>query len=116
MKKKLLIVDDKDTIAKVGSFYLSDEFDIDYKSDAGYALDYIKEGNIPDIIVLDIRMPRMKVDELLRILKAASNYKSILILMLSSEDSTSVIFRLLYEGAEDYIWTPFTPMTFSVSI
>lgn len=54
-----------------------------------------------------------------RILKIHENnelFKSIPIVMLSSEESTTERIRLLEEGAEDYILKPFNPLELKVRI
>ena len=52
-------------------------------------------------------MPLMMGDEFLRYMKNNELFKSIPIVMLSSEESTTERIRLLEEGAEDYILKPF---------
>lgn len=76
----------------------------------------LNEGNIPDLIISDIRMPLMTGDEFLRYMKNNELFKSIPIVMLSSEESTTERIRLLEEGAEDYILKPFNPLELKVRI
>ena len=106
-KKKVLIVDDKDQIAKILYVYLQGDYDCHYKPNPLAAIQWLLEGNIPDLIISDIRMPEMRGDELLR---------GIPVIMLSSEDSTSERIRLLEEGAEDYIVKPFNPLELKIRI
>ena len=109
MKKKILLVDDKATIGKVASIYLGKDYDVMY-------LDWLNEGNVPDLIISDIRMPLMRGDEFLRYMKANELFKSIPIVMLSSEESTTERIKLLEEGAEDYILKPFNPLELKIRI
>ena len=74
------------------------------------------EGNVPDLIISDIRMPLMTGDEFLRYMKNNELFKSIPIVMLSSEESTTERIRLLEEGAEDYILKPFNPLELKIRI
>ena len=71
---------------------------------------------IPDLFIWDIRMPLMTGDEFLRYMKNNELFKSIPIVMLSSEESTTERIRLLEEGAEDYILKPFNPLELKVRI
>lgn len=103
MKKKILLVDDKATIGKVASIYLGKDYDVMYLENPIKAIDWLNEGNVPDLIISDIRMPLMRGDEFLRYMKANELFKSIPIVMLSSEESTTERIKLLEEGAEDYI-------------
>lgn len=116
MKKKILLVDDKVSIAKVVSIYLSQEYDFTYCENPIKAIEWLHEGNFPDLIISDIRMPLMTGDEFLLYMKSNELFKSIPFVMLSSEESTSERIRLLEAGAEDYILKPFNPMELKVRI
>ena len=70
----------------------------------------------PDLVISDIRMPLMRGDEFLRYMKANELFKSIPIVMLSSEESTTERIKLLEEGAEDYILKPFNPLELKIRI
>ena len=95
-KKKILIVDDKDQIAKILYVYLQGDYDCYYKPNP--------------------RMPEMRGDEFLAYLKRNELLRGIPVIMLSSEDSTSERIRLLEEGAEDYIVKPFNPLELKIRI
>ena len=60
MKKKILLVDDKATIGKVASIYLGKDYDVMYLENPIKAIDWLNEGNVPDLIISDIRMPLMR--------------------------------------------------------
>lgn len=116
MKKRILLLDDKETIAKVVAYYLSSEYDFIYFDNAIKGIQWLQEGNMPDLIISDIRMPEMRGDEFLSYMKSNELFKHIPIVMLSSEESTSERIRLLNEGAEDYILKPFNPMELKIRI
>ena len=107
MKKKILLVDDKSTIGKVAGVYLGKEYDFTYLEDPIKAIEWLNEGNVPDL---------MMGDEFLRYMKNNELFKSIPIVMLSSEESTTERIRLLEEGAEDYILKPFNPLELKIRI
>ena len=65
MKKKILLVDDKATIGKVAGIYLGKDYDFTYLEDPIKAIEWLNEGNVPDLIISDIRMPLMTGDEFL---------------------------------------------------
>lgn len=115
-KKKILLVDDKETIGKVASIYLGKDYDVTYLNNPIKAIDWLNQGNMPDLIISDIRMPEMTGDEFLEFMKANELYKNIPIIMLSSEESTTERIRLLEIGAEDYILKPFNPLELKVRI
>ena len=114
--KKILIVDDKESIAKIISIYLSKEFEIIWFENPIKGIGWLQTGNIPDLIILDILMPEMRGDEFLKYLKNNELFKSIPVIMLSGEDSTTERIRLLSEGADDYIVKPFNPLELKVRL
>lgn len=75
MKKKILLVDDKATIGKVASIYLGKDYDVMYLENPIKAIDWLNEGNVPDLIISDIRMPLMGGDEFLRYMKTNELFK-----------------------------------------
>ena len=115
-KKKVLIVDDKEQIAKILYVYLQGDYACYYKQNPVEAIGWINQGNMPDLIISDIRMPEMRGDEFLAYLKHNELFREIPVVMLSSEDSTSERIRLLEEGAEDYIVKPFNAMELKIRI
>ena len=110
MKKKILILDDKETIAKVLSIYLMSDYDVQWLPDGLQGVKWLQAGNTPDLIISDIRMPGMEW------IKQNELFKQIPVIMLSSEDSTSERIRLLEIGAEDYIVKPFNPMELKIRV
>ena len=95
MRKKILLVDDKETIGKVASIYLGKDYDCQYVQNPIKAIEWLYEGNLPDLIISDIRMPEMRGDEFLHYLKHNELFKDIPVIMLSSEESTTERIRLL---------------------
>ena len=116
MRKKILILDDKETIAKVLSIYLTSDYDCTWLPDGIQGMKWLQEGNVPDLIISDIRMPEMRGDDFLEWIKSNELFKHIPVIMLSSEDSTSERIRLLEVGASDYIVKPFNPMELKIRV
>jgi DNA-binding response OmpR family regulator len=116
VKKRVLIIDDKPTIAKIIQVYLNETFDCIYFEDPIKAIAWLQESNLPDLIISDINMPNMNGVEFLDYIKKNELYKSIPFVILSSEDSTSQKISLLEKGADDYISKPFNPMELKVRL
>jgi len=114
--KQILLVDDKASIAKVLSVYLGQEYDLVYSEDPLKAIEWLHQGNEPDLIISDIRMPHMSGEEFIHYLKSNELFKHIPVVILSSEESTTERIRLLEEGAVDYILKPFNPMELKVRV
>lgn len=63
----------------------------------------------PDLILLDVRMPRMTGYEACRVLKAMDGMKNIPIVFLSAKGQQSEMESGLDAGADAYILKPFAP-------
>lgn len=116
MKKNIILIDDKESIGKIVATYLSKEYNFAYFENPMKVIEYLKKGEIPDLIISDIRMPGMMGDEFLYYLKADKSFRSIPIIILSSEESTSKRIELLEKGAADYILKPFNPLELKVRV
>ncbi len=116
MKKRILIIDDKPTIAKVVSIYLSKDFDFTYFETPIKAISWLNEGNMPDLIITDLRMPEMSGADFVKYIKNNELFKHIPIIILSSEDSSTERINLLLNGATDYIIKPFNPLELKIRV
>jgi len=116
MKKKILIIDDKEAIIKIVSIYLSIDYDFKSFTSSIEALEWLENNNIPDLIISDIRMPIMNGVELVDKLKSNDKLKFIPIIILSAEDDSAMRISLLRKGCDDYIVKPFNPLELKVRI
>ena len=64
---------------------------------------------MPDIILMDVRMPRMTGYEACRLMKADPLLKHIPVVFLSAKGQDSEIQTGLEAGAEEYLLKPFAP-------
>ena len=109
MRKKILVVDDERTIRMLLENYLGQTYDVTAKSDGLDALNWLNTGNIPDLIIADINMPRMDGFEFVENLRASGYFKEIPVIMLSTSESSTEKVRFLRLGANDYMVKPFNP-------
>jgi twitching motility two-component system response regulator PilH len=78
-------------------------------SDGMEALERI-QGKVPDVVVLDIVMPRMNGYELCRKLKADPATQNVPVVMCSSKGEEFDRYWGMKQGADAYIAKPFQPM------
>ena len=64
---------------------------------------------IPDLILLDVRMPRMTGYEVCKLLKEQESTQKIPVIFLSAKGQESEVKTGLEVGAEEYILKPFSP-------
>jgi CheY-like chemotaxis protein len=64
---------------------------------------------MPDLILMDVRMPKMTGYEACRAMKATPDLKHIPVVFLSAKGQDSEIQTGLDAGAEEYLLKPFAP-------
>jgi len=106
-KAKILIVDDNvDTVELLTKRFHAEGYDTSEAYDGEQALKQVKEYQ-PDIILLDIMMPKIDGYEVSKRLKSYDNTKHIPIIMLSAKARVPDKIKGLDLGADDYIVKPF---------
>ncbi|OGH96751.1 MAG: hypothetical protein A2039_09480 [Candidatus Melainabacteria bacterium GWA2_34_9] len=107
IKKKILIVDDEPDIVETLKFLVESEgFESIIAMDGEEALRKAKEEN-PDVMILDVMLPKINGYKVCRLLKFDNKYKHIPILMVTarSQEEDKVIGE--ETGADEYITKPF---------
>lgn len=105
-QEKILVVDDEKEIAELIRDYLRAEgFEVFLAHDGEEAINCFREHN-PQLVVLDIMLPKMDGTEVCRIIREESN---IPILMVSAKKSDVDKILALGLGADDYMTKPFSP-------
>jgi two-component system alkaline phosphatase synthesis response regulator PhoP len=110
MKKgKILVVDDEENITQILEFSIGAEgYEVIVASNGEEAIEKARQEQ-PDLIILDIMMPKIDGYEACRILKANPLTKNIPVVLLTAK-GRDIDRRLGYEvGATDYIIKPFSP-------
>ncbi|AUS08236.1 DNA-binding response regulator [Laceyella sacchari] len=107
MGKKILVVDDEASIVKLVQFNLEKEgFQVDVAYDGEMALDMMKNG-FPDLLILDLMLPKLDGLEVCRRLRQEKKHIPILMLTAKTDEFDKVLGLEL--GADDYMTKPFSP-------
>jgi DNA-binding response OmpR family regulator len=69
----------------------------------------LAQKEIPDLILMDVRMPRMTGYEACALMKKDEKLKDIPVIFLSAKGQDSEIKTGLQAGATDYLLKPFAP-------
>lgn len=113
-KPKILLVDDEIAItSNLAPFLERAGFEVRTAGDGLAALNIISDY-APDLVVLDVLMPRMDGREVLRRLRQAGNWTPVLLLTQVGEAAERAM--ALEEGADDYLNKPFDPHELSARI
>jgi len=106
--KKLLIVDDEPNIVMSLEFVFKKEnYKVFIARDGAEAIEII-ENSLPDIILLDIMMPKVDGYQVLKHLKEVASLNKIKVIILSAKNKIADIELGLQLGADKYIPKPFS--------
>ena len=105
---KILVIDDSKTIRRTAETLLAKEGCTVYTAMDGFdALSKIADHH-PDIIFVDIMMPRLDGYETCSLIKHNKMFKETPVIMLSSKDGLFDRARGRIVGSEQYLTKPFT--------
>lgn len=109
MPAKILIAEDERDIRDLVAFSLRfGGFDVVEASNGAEAVERTLSEK-PDLILMDVRMPKMTGYEACKILKSMDATKDLPVIFLSAKGQETEIQQGLEVGAEEYILKPFAP-------
>jgi DNA-binding NtrC family response regulator len=105
-KYHLLVVDDEEPLRHLleGELSDADEFDVDVAADGGEAINLI-QAKVYDVILLDIRMPRVSGIEVLKFVQEYSPATQVIILTNYADIKTAI--QTIKLGAYDFLAKPY---------
>ncbi|MEY2474827.1 MAG: hypothetical protein QOG87_142 [Actinomycetota bacterium] len=107
---RVLVVDDDPVIQKLLKVNFEMEgYEVLSAADGAEGLDQAKSGS-PDVIILDVMMPKMNGLEVLAALKADSETDTIPVILLSAKAQAGDVQAGLDRGANAYVTKPFDPL------
>lgn len=107
--QKILIVDDEPDILEIITYNLQlHGYEVQTAKDGDQALIKAKEFK-PDLIILDIMMPKKNGIEVCKILRSQPEYNDTLIIFLTALNDELSHIKGLEFGADDYISKPVSP-------
>jgi two-component system alkaline phosphatase synthesis response regulator PhoP len=107
--KKILVADDEPDILEIISYNLRKEgYEVFTASDGNEALDKARLHH-PDLIILDIMMPKKTGVEVCQILRTQPEFSQTLIIFLTALSDEAVQIKGLESGADDYVTKPVSP-------
>ncbi len=107
--RKILIADDEPDILEILKYNLSNEgYEVITAKDGDDALEKARR-NQPDLIVLDVMMPKKTGVEVCELLRTQTAFKETLIIFLTALTDEHTQVKGLETGADDYISKPVSP-------
>jgi twitching motility two-component system response regulator PilG len=110
MSKLVMVIDDSATVRKIIETCLGREgFEVKGFADGVEAMKWLTEpySRPPDLVILDIGLPKMDGYEVARRLKTKPQFANTVIVMLSRRDGMIDRLKGRLAGAKDYITKPF---------
>ena len=105
--KRVLVVDDDDDMRALMTMLLSGSFEVSSAADGAAGLELAKRLR-PDLVVLDLLMPKMHGFEVCRRIREDADLKATKVLISSSKSYQNDVRNAVDEtGADDYIVKPF---------
>ena len=113
---KILIADDNLQNCELLDAYLSEEdYDISMAFDGQQTLEKVIE-NEPDLILLDIMMPRLSGYEVCQQLKGDAKTKNIAILMVTALNEKGDIEKAVIAGCDDFLSKPVNNLELKIRV
>jgi len=109
MRKKILVVDDEPALVEMTKMRLeSNDYDVITAYDGQEALDKAKKEN-PDLIILDLMLPKMDGHKVCGLLKSDIRYSRIPIIIFTAKVQEEDRKLSQEMGADGYLLKPFDP-------
>jgi DNA-binding response OmpR family regulator len=109
-KDDILVIDDDEHIQKLLELFLREKgYRVRIAGDGLAGLQAI-EKRVPDLVILDVLLPKMNGFEVLRSIRANPATKDLYVLMLTAKTMESDVIRGTSLGSTDYVLKPFSPL------
>jgi DNA-binding response OmpR family regulator len=80
-----LVVEDDENLANAFGYAL-EAFDVKIIFHGGEALDWLKNGNVPNVVVLDLNLPGAQGTDILDFIRAEERLKSVRVIVTTAND------------------------------
>ena len=107
--RKILVIEDDTLLCWLLKKIIGTNSDVVIMNDGLAAWNWLSEGNHPDLIISDLKMPSLDGLQLLQHLSAESSFKEIPVIMLSGFEDPAKRRECMNLGAYAYMVKPFEP-------
>src|SRR5436190_2631113 len=110
--RKVLIADDEPDILEILKYNLVEQgYEVVTAKDGDEALEKARR-TMPDLVILDVMMPRKTGVEVCQIMRTQPAFKETLIMFLTAVNDEGTQIKGLETGADDYVSKPISPKVF----
>ena len=107
MKNILIVEDDAATVELLRHFLESKGLSVETARDGLDGLEKLRKGTTPDLVVLDVMMPKLDGYSFLRELKQDAKLRTLPVIVLSAREMMRDLFE--QEGVKDFVLKPYDP-------
>ena len=109
MPKTIVIADDEPHVLRSIEFILKKQgYRVVTATNGEEALERVKSNN-PDLVFLDIQMPKMDGNTVLRKLREETQFQDLYIVMITAKGQEVDRLNSLESGANEYVTKPYSP-------
>lgn len=109
MGKTILVADDEPAVLRSLEFILKKEGYRVLTAVNGQEAYDLASQNLPDLVLLDVQMPRMDGNQVCRQLRDQESSSKLYIIMITAKGQESDRVNSMESGANEYITKPFSP-------
>jgi CheY-like chemotaxis protein len=116
MNRKILLVEDHDSLRQVIGAFLSRHFEVTGAKNGLEAMSQLSRGFVPDVIVTDALMPGLNGFQFLANLQCSGMYAHIPVVVISGSCNEDEEMRFKQLGIHQYFRKPFNPVQLQDSL
>ncbi|MCY7353190.1 MAG: response regulator [Cytophagaceae bacterium] len=105
----VLLVDEDPYVANVLRQALGNDFKLKVITNGIEAMHWLEQGNYPDLIITELEIPHLDGHELIQLVRGSNLMAHLPIIVLSTQDDSSIRIECLESGADAYLTKPFNP-------
>ena len=113
--KRVLVIEDDEPLCWLLEKILTGKYEPIIMRNGLEALSWLSDGNLPDLIISDVKMPTLDGIELLENVHASGILRDIPVIMLSASDEPEQRKRCMALGASNYLIKPFALASFNTA-
>ena len=106
-RKRILIIEDSESLKYVYSSLLSKHYELRLCSDAIAGYNCLRNGYIPDLIILDLSLPVMNGVDFLQQIRASGFYRNIPVIVVSGKEEETIVDQCETLGIQQFMEKPF---------
>jgi two-component system, chemotaxis family, chemotaxis protein CheY len=115
-RANILIIEDHDAVRLLLGITFKKQYNVVTKRDGMEGLAWLSAGNFPDVIILDMQMPRLNGIGFLRQLRSSGLFSQIPVLLVSGNNDAAENAEVFDLGIVDFIPKPFNPTVLSEKV